>query len=131
MINLYVVLCAIWYHSYNLKYVKNTHGGLLLLVTLLHGCFSRFLYCAHGTKSRNVPHISLEVIRNPTVSGGIEEGCNFRGTRSRLICLYSLHIRNEIWRRSLILNTFNTIFVILTPCFYFKLSTWFIDSVGF
>ena len=47
-----VVRCAIWYHLYNLKNVKNTYGGVLLLVklvadllkvTLLHGCFSRFL----------------------------------------------------------------------------------------
>ena len=28
----YVVLCAIWYHSCNFKNVKNTHGGVLLLV---------------------------------------------------------------------------------------------------
>ena len=42
--------CAIWYHLYNLKNVKNTHGGVLLLVkpatllkvTFLHGSFSRF-----------------------------------------------------------------------------------------
>ena len=27
-----VVRCAIWYHSYNLKNVKNTYGGVLLLV---------------------------------------------------------------------------------------------------
>ena len=35
---------AIWYHYYILKTIKNTHGGVLLLikVTLLHGCFSRF-----------------------------------------------------------------------------------------
>ena len=26
--------CAIWYHLYNLKYVKNTHGGVLILVKL-------------------------------------------------------------------------------------------------
>ena len=26
--------CAIWYHLYNLKNVKNTHGGVLLLVKL-------------------------------------------------------------------------------------------------
>ena len=39
--------CTIWYHSYNLKNVKKTHGVLLLVkpttllkVTLLHGCFS-------------------------------------------------------------------------------------------
>ena len=56
-----VVFCAIWYHLYNLKNVKNTHGGVLLLVkpatllkvTLLHGCFLRFLNCTNGTKSRN------------------------------------------------------------------------------
>ena len=46
----YVTLCAIWYHLYNLKNVKNTHRGVLLLVnfaallkvTLLHGCFHVF-----------------------------------------------------------------------------------------
>ena len=56
---LYVVRCAIWYCLYNLKNVKNTHGGVLILVklklvkcklTLLHGCFSRFLKCTNGTK---------------------------------------------------------------------------------
>ena len=64
-----MVLCKIWYYSYNLKNEKNTHGGVLLLVklqasvcnftkrTVLHGCFSRFLNCVHGTKSRNAPHI--------------------------------------------------------------------------
>ena len=51
--------CAIWYHLYNLKNVKNIHGGVLLLVavtllkvTLLHWCFSRFLNCKNGTKSQ-------------------------------------------------------------------------------
>ena len=47
---------AIWYHFYNLKNGKNTRGGVLILVfkaTLLHGCFSRFLNCRNGTKSRN------------------------------------------------------------------------------
>ena len=47
---------AIWYHLYNLKNVKNTHGGVLLLVTkvtLLHGCFSRFLNCKNGIELRN------------------------------------------------------------------------------
>ena len=48
--------CGIWYHLYNLKNVKNTHGGVLILVklqaeatflnlTLLHGCFSCCLNC--------------------------------------------------------------------------------------
>ena len=45
----YVMRCAIWYHLYNLKNVKNAHGGVLkfkpatLKVTLLHGCFSCFV----------------------------------------------------------------------------------------
>ena len=44
----YVMRCAIWYHLYNLRNVKNTHGGVLILVklqlksTLLHGFFSCF-----------------------------------------------------------------------------------------
>ena len=28
------ISCAIWYHLRNLKNVRNTHGGLLLLVKL-------------------------------------------------------------------------------------------------
>ena len=57
------MLSAIWHHLHNLKNVKNTHGGKLLLVklqpatltkvALLHGCFSRFLNCTNDTKSRN------------------------------------------------------------------------------
>ena len=29
-----VMFCAIWHHLFNLKNVKNTHGGVLLLVKL-------------------------------------------------------------------------------------------------
>ena len=29
-----VMFCTIWYHWYNFKNVKNTHGGVLLLVKL-------------------------------------------------------------------------------------------------
>ena len=55
-IKLYETLCAIWYHLYNLRNMKNTHGGVLLLVlkiALLHGCFSRFLNFTNGNKLRN------------------------------------------------------------------------------
>ena len=31
---LFVVRCAIWYHLYNLKNVKNSHGRVLILVKL-------------------------------------------------------------------------------------------------
>ena len=30
----YVMRCAIWYHLYKLRNVKNTHGGVLILVKL-------------------------------------------------------------------------------------------------
>ena len=36
-IYLYVVRCAIWYHLYNLKNVKNTRGGVLIKLNSLRG----------------------------------------------------------------------------------------------
>ena len=58
----YVILCTISYHFYNFRNVENTHGGVLLLVklqpatllnvTLIQWCFSFFLNCTNGTKSR-------------------------------------------------------------------------------
>ena len=65
---IYVMFCAIWYHLYSLKNVKNTHGGVLLLVklqgfscrikvTLFHGCFPRFLNCTNNIKSCNASHM--------------------------------------------------------------------------
>ena len=63
------MFCAICYHLYSLKIVKNTHGGGLLLepatllkVTLLHGCFSRFFNFTDGIKLRNASHIFFQVI---------------------------------------------------------------------
>ena len=63
----YVMFCAIWYHLYNLKNIKNTNGGVLHLVrlqallqiTLLHGCFSGFLNCTNGTNLRNASRMRL------------------------------------------------------------------------
>ena len=65
---------TIWYHLYNFKNVKNTHGGVLLLVkfqlkpvtllkvTLLRRYFSRFLNCTNGTKLSKTSHI-LELFK--------------------------------------------------------------------
>ena len=33
-VELFVMFCAIWYYLYNLKNVKNAHGGVLFLVKL-------------------------------------------------------------------------------------------------
>ena len=70
-----LVRCAIQYHVHNLKNVKNTHRGVLLLVklnrlqpatllkvTLLHGCFLHFLNCTNGTKSRNALQILIFIL---------------------------------------------------------------------
>ena len=77
----YVKRWAIWYHLYNLKNVKNSHGGVLTLVklqasacnllklTLLHGCFSRFLNCTNITKSRNASHILYETASSQNLNG--------------------------------------------------------------
>ena len=43
----YVMRCAIWYHLYNLKNMKNTHGGVLHLVKLQ----------ASATKSNTPPWV--------------------------------------------------------------------------
>ena len=67
----YVMLCAIWLHLYNVK--KRGNCAVLLLVcrlklatvlkvTLLHGCFSRFLNCTNGTKSRRASHINISAV---------------------------------------------------------------------
>ena len=49
------MLCVIWYHLFNLRSVKNTHGGVLLLV----GFFSHFLNCANGKKLCKASHMLL------------------------------------------------------------------------
>ena len=40
------MFCASWYQAFS-----------LLKITLLHGCFSRFLNCTNGTKLRRASHI--------------------------------------------------------------------------
>ena len=47
-LGIYVMHCAFWYHLYNLKNMKNTHAGVLLLVKL-----------KAGTKSRKTSHSYL------------------------------------------------------------------------
>ena len=57
---LVVMLCTIYHYLDYLNNVKNSHGGVLILVkpaalvklTLLHERFSHFLNCTHGTKLR-------------------------------------------------------------------------------
>ena len=51
----YAVVCAIWYHPYNLKNVKNSHGEVLLLVKLQAEAFQivhMVLNCAKHHKRK-------------------------------------------------------------------------------
>lgn len=82
----YVMLCAICYHFYNLKNVKNTLWGVLLLVkksatllkvTLLSGYFLRFLSYTNSIESRKVSHMIKELSKYPAVEQGEIVGwCN-------------------------------------------------------
>ena len=64
-----VIRCAIWYYFYNLKNVKNTHRGELLLVQLKAKACNftksnttpRFSNCTNGTKSRKASHIIIQL----------------------------------------------------------------------
>ena len=49
------MFCAIWYHLYNLKNVKNIHGRVLLLEKLQ--ALARFSNCKNGSNSREASHI--------------------------------------------------------------------------
>ena len=73
-----MMLYVIWYHLYNLKNMKNAHGGVLLLVklqadgtisckalqtatllkvTILYERFLRFSNCTNRNKWRNASHL--------------------------------------------------------------------------
>ena len=46
------------WRNVNYSKVAGLKPATLLKLTLLHGCFLRFLYCTNGTKSRNAPHLA-------------------------------------------------------------------------
>ena len=80
---LYETLCVISYHLNNLKNMKDTHEGVLLLVrlqpvtllkvSLLHGCFSSFLICTISTKSLKASYMLMQYLLLQTMDP-------FRGT---------------------------------------------------
>ena len=59
----YVMRCAIWYHLYHLKNVKNTHGGVLLLApkvthSFMGVCHFFILYKYYGALS-SLRHLKI------------------------------------------------------------------------
>ena len=57
---IYVLRCAIWYHLYNLKNVKNTHEGVLRLVKLQAKSFK--LYKWYQIAQRNTYSLALTYV---------------------------------------------------------------------
>ena len=53
-VTILVTFSAIWYHLYHLKKIK---PATLVKVTLLHGCFSRFLNYTNVAKSSKGSHL--------------------------------------------------------------------------
>ena len=82
-------------------------------LTLLHGCFSCFLNCTNGTKSRNAPH-NFQFFRveknklthskplKPTLlSSSVNQSfCKMRITPEPLSCHWSLSIPSENTRKT-------------------------------
>ena len=69
-------LCAICYHLYNVKNLKNTHRTPIaecsfeascnfIKITLLDGCFSRFLNCANGNKLGSASYVKEHYKKSP------------------------------------------------------------------
>ena len=93
--------CAIWYHLYNLKNVKNTHGGVLILVTKI---FSRFLNCTDGTKSLNASHLAIIGAIRDTSRENIYQDLNLESLQSRLwyrklAMFYKIHNNKSLFNR--------------------------------
>ena len=55
--NLYIYI--IYIHIYVCACLCDALHDLILEVTLFHGCFSRFLNCTNGTKSRKTSHMCV------------------------------------------------------------------------
>ena len=65
---IYLMRCAIWYHLCNLKNVKNTHGGVLILVKLQASAVRRFMHKASGFSCLGGSYISLTAYTTNSIS---------------------------------------------------------------
>ena len=103
------------------KYVKNTHGGVLLLVlkvTLLHGCFSRFLNCTNGTALPKTLHMSVNLYFYSFLHDHIRKSSQMFTQLSYLkTCFFYTHFHMTTQLNLPILNYI----AILEECFYCNL----------
>ena len=52
--------CAIWYHLYNLKNVKNTHGGVLILPPCVFFTFLKL--CKWYQIAQRTTHMMINIV---------------------------------------------------------------------
>ena len=57
---------------------REIHPWRSVTLTLLHGCFSRFLICTNGTKLRNASHMDLDLVEIKDKSEKLGMVANFR-----------------------------------------------------
>ena len=124
--------------------MKNTHGGMLLLVklqakvTLLHGCFSPFLNCTNATTSRNASHFCKKslvrsVWQTPNYASSIESRDGSRATvlskNERFVMIVNCTPLTIIPKRpildvaaALFIYLFTYLFIYLFICLFIYLS---------
>ena len=68
--------------------------AILLKLTLLHGCFSRFLNCTNGTKLRNTPHM-IKLIHCWYFYIFSSSKFWFNNSKSQVVHMFSIHIYFE------------------------------------
>ena len=113
----FVVRCAIWYHLYNLKNVKNILGGALILVqlqdqpatllilALLRGCFSRFKLNKWYQIAQRITFLSL-LLESDTFNRTQIECSGFREKPLQALHVHStLHVVSTWNKRGMFVGT--------------------------
>ena len=90
--------CTIWYHLYNLKNVKNTHGEVLLLKLLKKNsplCFSCFSNSTDGTKSYKVSEVHISIYKKYLDLLDVTRKCTKSTLRKCRFIIISRSVKNN------------------------------------
>ena len=90
--DIHVMRCAIWYHLHNFKNVKNTHGGVLLLVKLQALAFSHLFCRFFSSSNKNRDETNEKCLRFSWFWVGYFE--------QRFICCYKWRRFSSVGKRS-------------------------------
>ena len=110
------MLCAIWYHLQNLRKVKNTHGGVLLLGKLQafhQGCFLHLLIFYKCYQIAQ--NVSYETTSNKFIRSNI-----FTDQVQAFFCLYAISQKMFRSRFTDFLSFLKVLFTYFFPMFPFE-----------